>query len=319
MKPVLSILLVLLAAPVFAHPLDDRAQMASEVVIDSDYRLEYVIDFRYVSVLASYSEFSGGGMSRGLDADEDGFVSHAELKRRYNDLVDQLLMAFGIEVDGRMISLEPDFNAFLFENMDAPGEIDLTEPVPIDSFRIHYRFVFYWNAPRPLEPGGHEVTYFFNQQQSVIHTPSEQMIAFDARSTPRVRLTDVKYDDAMGAIPRLVFNWHVELPKVPVELGPPPPEGWRPPDQAVKEPGIDWQTGPPEPETVAQLVPAWLTLLAGAALAVYGLVSLIFMLVKGPPEGSVRSRVLFNRGLVILAGAVVAFGAMVRLEIIHPM
>ena len=308
-------LAILLAPVALAHPLDDRAQMASEVVIDSDYRLEYVIDFRYVSVLASYSEFSGGGMGRGLDADDDGFVSHAELKRRYNDLVDQLTMAFGIEVDGRMITLEPDFDRFQFENMDAPGAIDLAEPVPIDSFRIHYRFVFYWNAPRPLEAGSHEVTYFFNQQQSVIHTPSEQMIAFDARSTPRVRIADVTYDDGMGAIPRLVFHWTVDKPPRPEEVPTvvtPPPINIEPIDHPDDQPVTEL----PSPTGMGEL-PAWVALFVGVGLALGGIIKCVLAIVGRGAVGS-RNREFLMACLFVLAGVAVLLGAVVRIGLISP-
>ena len=308
MRLIALILVVVLAPVVLAHPLDDRAQMASEVVIASDSRLEYVIDFRYVDVLASYAEFSGGGTGRGLDADEDGYVSRAELKRRYNDLVDQLLFALAISVDGEVISLQPDFDRFVFENMNDPGAIDMTEPVATDTIRIHYRFVFSWDAPAPLTPGNHSVDYYFNGLQSVIHTPSEQMIAFDARVTPRQRLTDVTYDDAMGAIPRLVFNWGIDKPARPAEVQPkttPPPDNTSTPEPV---------TSLPAPTGVAEL-PAWLTLIAGGVLALFGLFSTARNAVR-PPTGKSRGRGVFGGLLFVIAGAAIVLGACVRLGLL---
>ncbi|MCA8937423.1 MAG: hypothetical protein KDB68_14585 [Planctomycetes bacterium] len=303
----------------FAHPLDDRAQMASEVVIVSDSRLEYVLDFRYVSVMASWSEFSGGNaMGGGLDANDDGLVTRDELKRRYNDLVDQMVFSLGISLDGSPIDLEPDFDRFLFENMDNPkATLDLDEGVPIDTFRIHYRFVFWWESPKALTPGRHEVEYYFTGQQTVVHTPEEQMIAFDARENPRERLKVVTYDKAMEAYPKLVFGWGVEGSKVPTIIDSSPPEGWMPPPESNFSPDTSWQPRlQDKPETVAELLPALFTLIVGCALALVGLVCVLRVLAKGAPEAKSRVTGLAWSGLLMLGGGVILLGACVRLGII---
>ncbi|MEZ5993865.1 MAG: hypothetical protein R3E76_16140 [Planctomycetota bacterium] len=300
----------------FAHPLDDRAQMASEVVIVSDSRLEYVLDFRYVSVMASWSEFSGGNaMGGGLDANDDGLVTRGELKRRYNDLVDQMVFSLGISLDGSPIDLEPDFDRFLFENMDNPkATLDLDEGVPIDTFRIHYRFVFWWESPKALTPGRHEVEYYFTGQQTVVHTPEEQMIAFDARENPRERLKVVTYDKAMEAYPKLVFGWGVTQPAAP----------------AVLKPGSDEQTVPvggeqppamltrnePPGDTEGGGVPGWLTLIAGIALGVGGLAQFLRSILK-PTPGRSRGRAILSSCLYLAASAVMVLGASYRLGILR--
>lgn len=299
----------------FAHPLDDQAQMASEVVIVSDSRLEYVLDFRYVSVMASWSEFSGGSaMGGGLDANDDGLVTRNELKRRYNDLVDQMVFSLGISLDGSPIDLEPDFDRFLFENMDRPeAAIDLDAGVPIDTFRIHYRFVFSWESPKKLTPGVHTVEYYFTGQQTVVHTPEEQMIAFDARKSPRQRLTNVTYDKAMEAYPKLVFDWDVKKSTALPEL----------------KPGLDKQVAPsesaPTPSFLTKDIPpqstegggiaGWLTLLAGVALGIGGLVLCLRCLFT-PPQRQSRKRSFLSGCLYLVAGGVMVLGASYRLGLL---
>lgn len=307
-------LLFLLAPAAFAHPLDDRAQMASEVVLVSDSRLEYVLDFRYANVMASWSEFSGGGgMNSGLDADGDGMVTRVELKRRYNVLVDEMAFSLGISVDGAPIDLEPDFERFVFENMDRPDSLlDLDSGVQTSTFRIHYRFVFWWESPQPLTPGAHKVEYYFTGMQSVVHTPEQQMIAFDARTEPRVRIEEVSYDKAMQAYPKLVFDWVVAArqPEPPVVTANPAgvTTAPRPEGDAIPVGG--------EPEGDLDLLPAWLTLIAGGVLALAGVLSGLRVLVKGAPEGKTRLRALAGAGLLVLAGGVILLGVMVRMGVI---
>jgi hypothetical protein len=195
-----TLILLLIGPALYAHPLDDKAQMTSEVVIVSDQRLEYVLHFRYVDSAASYAEVSGG-----LDGNNDGIVTAAELKRRFNVLVDELTFALTISVDGKPVALEPDFDRFLFQDMTRVGDLDLHDGVNVENIRIHYRFVFWWEAPKPLDAGDHRVEYVFNGLQTVVHTPAEQMVAFDARKSPRERMTAVSHSSV--GLPRLAFTW----------------------------------------------------------------------------------------------------------------
>ena len=295
-----AFLLLLFAPFLAAHPLDDQAQMLSEVVILDDQRIELVLDFHYLSVLASYSEFAGTLDKPGLDGNGDGEVSREELKRRFNLLVDDLTFAFGIDVDGVPVKLEADFERFRFRDMENPGTLDLSSPYPIHSTRIHYRFVFTWAAPEPLAPGDHRVEYYFSGHQTVVHTPSEQMIAFDARVEPRKRLSNTSYDVAMEVFPKLIFNWNVERqdwPVTPIVVAP------EPDPVPVEEAAA--------PEGIAEL-PAWLTLVAGALMALVGLSSAARRAFL-PIEGKRTFKPLMTALLFVFAGAAIVLGALVRL------
>ena len=310
-------LLILFAPCLAAHPLDDQAQMLSEVVIVDDQRLELVLDFRYLSVLASYSEFSGTLDSPGLDADGNGEVSADELKRRFNLLVDELTFAFGISVDGEPVQLEADFERFRFKDMENPGIVDFATPYPIHSTRIHYRFVFAWTADQPLSPGDHRVEYYFSGHQTVVHTPAEQMLAFDARVEPRVRLSDVSYDVAMQVFPKLIFTWKSNRRKLPIQPGEPIPEGWVAPPEEL--PSSDYG-GMQQREYVERdfwdYLPALLTLLAGSALALVGLLTAgRILIVNGrldkPDRKSPMMHILF-----VVAGIAIILGALSRLDLL---
>jgi hypothetical protein len=292
------IALFLLFAPVLAaHPLDDQAQMTSEVVLVSDQRLELVLDFRYVSVIASYSEFSGNLTSPGLDANGDGYVTREEVWQRFNLLVDEFAFSFGVSINGQRVKLTPEFDRFVFRDLEREGDIDLSSPYSIHSARIHYRFVFSWHAPEPLPAGDHRVEYFFSGMQSVVHTPAQQMIAFDARVQPRRRLTDTSYDLAMEAYPRLIFNWTVSHPpptQVAVTASDPPTDA---------------------PPTGLGELPAWLTLVAGVALALAGLATAARRAFV--PGGEGRSLKPFLTSLLyVFAGAAIVLAAMMRLDLL---
>jgi hypothetical protein len=301
-----ALILALLLAPLAAaHPLDDNAQLASEVVIVSDQRLEYVLDFRYVSVLASYTEVSGGITGQGLDANGDGMVTSAELKQRYNLLIDRLIFAVTFNVDGQQVSFEPDFERFLFADLNQPGVApDLAGGQPLDTLRIHYRFVFWWEPQQPLAPGPHRLEHIFSGEQSVIHTPDQQMVAFDARVQPRRRISDVSYDQDGLPFPRLSFQWTVKPPTPepqPVDTTPritPPPE-YVPPDQGST------------PEGIAEL-PAWLTFTAGLCMLLFGIGSAARRAFLPAKDG----RRLLGSMLVALAGAAIMLGALVRVGVI---
>jgi hypothetical protein len=235
-----ALILLLLAPAACAHPLDDKAQMTSEVVIVSDQRLEYVLHFRYVNSAASYAETSGG-----LDGNNDGIVTVEELKRRFNVLVDELTFALTITVDSKQITLEPDFERFLFQDMTRAGDLNLRDGVSVDNIRIHYRFVFSWDAGKPLAPGDHVVVYFFNGLQTVVHTPVEQMVAFDARKNLRERMTDVSHTSV--GLPRLTFNWNIaepiQIPDPPanrIELPERPPGPIKDDPESASVDGYPW-------------------------------------------------------------------------------
>lgn len=294
------LLLAVFAPCLAAHPLDDQAQMLSEVVIVDNRSLELVLDFRYLSVLASYSEFSGTADKPGLDADGNGEVTREELKRRFNLLVDEFAFSFGISVDGQPVALKAEFDRFRFRDMENSGEVTFDTPYPIHSTRIHYRFVFTWTGPQTLAPGAHRVEYYFSGYQTVVHTPSEQMIAFDARVQPRKRLTNTSYDVAMEVFPKLIFNWNVEgkqSPETPVVVEPKP-----------EPPPIEEA---PRPEGIAEL-PAWLTLVAGVVMALVGLGSAARRAFL-PTEGKRTFKPFLTALLFVFAGAAIVLGALVRL------
>jgi len=305
MRLIAFILAVLLAPLAAAHPLDDNAQLASEVVIVSDQRIEYVLDFRYVSVLASYTEVSGGITGQGLDANGDGRVTSAELKQRYNLLIDRLIFAVTFKVDGQPVNFEPDFERFLFADLNQPGvALDLAGGQPLDTLRIHYRFVFWWQPQRPLAPGPHRLEYIFSGELSVLHTPEQQMIAFDARVQPRQRLADVSFDQDGLPFPRLSFQWVVNPPKLevqPVDTAPriTPPPGREPLDDAAT------------PEGLAEL-PAWLTFTAGLCMLLFGIGAAARRAFLPSKDG----RKLLGALLVAVAGAAIMLGALVRVGVI---
>lgn len=301
MRLVALILAVLLAPVAFAHPLDDQAQMLSEVVIVDDSTLELMLDFRYLTVLASYSEFSGTPDKPGLDANDDGSITRDELKRRFNLLVDEFAFSFGLSVDGEPVALDADFERFVFEDMENAGKVDLNAPYPIHSARIHYRFVFTWKSAKPLAPGDHRIEYYFSGYQTVVHTPSEQMIAFDARVEPRKRLANTSYDVAMEVFPKLIFNWQVEQEASPVTevVVEPKPE----PTPAAEK---------PKPEGIAEL-PAWLTLVAGAVMALIGIGTAARRAFLPAATGTPVRKTIVTTLLFVLAGCAIMLGALVRL------
>jgi hypothetical protein len=281
----LATLILLLFAPVaYAHPLDDKAQMTSEVVIVSDQRLEYVLHFRYVDSAASYAEISGG-----LDGNNDGIVTAAELKRRFNVLVDELTFALTISVDSKPVSLEPDFDRFLFQDMTRVGDLDLNGGVSVENIRIHYRFVFWWDAGKPLASGDHVVEYSFNGLQTVVHTPVEQMVAFDGRIEPRERMTNVSHNSV--GIPKLTFQWSVAKPPQP--MVPPAsmpterPDGLPGPIEDDPYNGVPWDM--------------WAMLTLGGLLTVSGLATIIQALRKN------RRHLARGLSVAVIGVAVVAW------------
>jgi hypothetical protein len=277
-----ALLLLLFAPAVLAHPLDDRAQMASEVVIISDQRLEYVLHFRYLDATASFTEITGR-----LDADDDGFVTPAELKRRLNALVDDLVFPVTIRVDGERISLTPEFDRFVFQDLNRPG-IDPKAGVPTDNLRIHYRFVFSWDAPQPLAPRDHTVEYSFNGGMAVISDITEQMVAFDARENARHRINEVRHSSV--GIPTMSFVWNV------------PPTATEPlPNEPEPQPAPHGTVTVTEEPPAAPNIPAWLTLFAGVGLAMAGGAALA------------RRRRIGTGLLMVIGGVAVALVAAARL------
>jgi hypothetical protein len=284
----LALLLLLLGPAAFAHPLDDRAQMASEVVIVSDQRLEYVLHFRYVDALASISEISGK-----LDGDNDGVITAAELKRRFNLLVDELILPVSIRVDDAPITLSPEFDRFLFQDMNRTGPLDVEAGVPADNLRIHYRFVFSWDAGKSLAPGEHKVEYSFNSSLAVISAITEQMIAFDAREGARHRVNEVQHSSI--GLPTMTFMW-----KVVAASPQPTPEPEVPRPQPMPAP----ESPPAEPTAPdGSNIPAWLTMLAGIGVSLVGAVELL----------RARGRKRLSAAIMVPGGVAIALVAAFRL------
>lgn len=299
------ILISLLVAPVgvAAHPLDDRAQMDSYVLIAPGQRLEYVVNFRYVDAVASMSEFHNG-----LDANEDGYVNAGELHRRYLQLVDELMgFSIGFRFDGRRIDMQPDFDRFEFRDMNGRGTPSDQRGIEVSGVRIHYRFVFFWEPESPMPPGAYTVEYYFSGVQTVLHTPEEQMVALDGRERPQKRITDVRYDTAMEVFPKLIFDWRVPEPPQPTDENPP---------TTVEPPANDSAPTPAEPPPEAPRTPqglaAWLTFAAGLIMMLFGIGVAgrrAFVPAKDGRRIGLTGGVLFA-----LIGAGVALAALVRLE-----
>lgn len=298
---ILCLLVCLLVAPsALAHPLDDQAQMASEIAVQPGQRLKFTIDFRYLSAIASMTEFANG-----LDADMDGTVTPTELENRYEDLVNRLFMDIGFALNGERIYFEPDFDSFEFNDLNNTPRPPGVGGIPTADVRIHYRFVFWWAPDEELPPGEYTVEYRFSGTNSVLHTPEQQMVAIDDRKNPRERITDVRYEITMGVYPRLVFPWRIFEPAQP----------------SPDTPGIE--PAPPEPPVSAdppgalRELPAWLTFTAGLMLALYG-IGTAARRAFTPPKGKSPRVGFAGAMLFVLVGAAVMLAALVRLGHVPP-
>lgn len=280
----------------FAHPLDDKADMASSIAILDDTTLELALEFRYRDVRASYAELAAG-----LDRNQDGTVTRQEVKLRFFDIIDPLVLAITVNVGGRQATLEPDASRFEFRDLNnEAANVDAPEGIPTHSTRIFYRFVIVARASPGT--GLHEVEYFFSGPQAVVHSPATQMLVFDDRRG-RQPVPGARWDTDTGGMPRVRFAWQVG----PVSAAGPTVS------QAAEVAGAGDPDLPARSIGLGE-VPAWLTLLSGVGLAIAG-----FALVARRALGSARRGRLSNALMLLGAGVAIILGALMRLGYLRPL
>ncbi|MBK9975981.1 MAG: hypothetical protein IPP14_14505 [Planctomycetes bacterium] len=313
MKNLLA-LVCLLALPLSAHPLDDKAEVRSDVTLASGNSIEVSVEFRYSDVRASYTEFAAG-----LDRNQDGAVTRDELRLRFLDLVDPLSLALTVQVDGKPLALAPEFARFEFSDLNnAKASVDDEGGLPTYTSRIFYRFVF-TGVPEPVPAAGlHRVEFTFNTTQNVLHTPQQQMVPHDARPGA-APVQGAKWDHAQGGLARLSFDWPIADPNQPASNEPRNEPGNTPGNApASNTPASNTPAANTRPEAgpdgaeIAQRLPAILTLISGALMALIGL---------GTAASRLRDRKnrwARTRGplLVAFCGAAITLGAMLRLGLI---
>lgn len=284
-----AIIALLLTPALWAHPLDDKADMVSELALVSDSDIELALEFRYKDVRASYAEFAAG-----LDRNQDGAITRDELRLRLLDISDQTLMAISVNVAGKPVALAADMARFEFRDLNNAGaSVDAAGGMPVESSRIFYRFVYTGRAENTS--GAHELEYLLSGPQTVVHTPAVQMLVLDARGTRR-KLDDTRWDTHMG-MPRARAVWQVG------------PIATTPIATAAVEPAPA-SAEPEGPRAVGE-IPAWLTLIAGAGLTLAGAV----LVARRALDASRKGR-LTNALMLVFAGAAIVLGALMRLGII---
>ena len=293
MKHVFAI--CLFAAVAHAHPLDDRAEMTSEIVIEPEARLELAIEFRYKDVRASYAEFGAG-----LDRDRDGFITRAEVQQRYVELLDQMILALTVNVDGKPARIEAALERFAFADLDNSALQVGDEPLPTHSWRILYRFVFDCVPRETPAPGERRVEFLFSGTQTVVHTPRQQMLALDARQGHKP-VEGAKWDFAHGGLPRVSFPWRIEGPPQPAPA--PKPEA---------PPATNPQGRAETPSGFGEF-PAWLTLFSGVVLLFWGAILAIRRIAARPRGNFVSATMLLICGAAIVLGALMRVGYIGRL------
>ncbi len=272
-------LVLLMFAPLLhAHPLDDRADLMSEVRVVED-GLELWMQFRYKDVIGSYTEFRAG-----LDVDGDGTVTPNERNVRFRQQADEMALALVFTLDGKPLFMDPDFKRFALRDLERPNA-DPDAGMETTSARIEYEFVFTWQGK--LAPGLHRVEYSFTGVRNNVANAAIQMIAMDTRGTPRK--LEGTYDLQAHAFPRLTFDFEVKSQAV---ITPTPPTTPDAPPAPVKE------TPPLE-------LPQWLTLASGVGLLLAGVAVTGRSLWQKRKPGS---------GLLFMAaGAAITLAALVRL------
>jgi hypothetical protein len=269
------LLLLLFAAALHAHPLDDKADMQAQVRIASERELELTLEFCYRDVVAGYTEFRNG-----LDRDLNGTVTREEARRRFGELAPEVAFGIGLSLDGKALNLEPDFARFEFKDLDNPSA---TAEIDTSTARIMYRFVYTWIAAAPLAPGEHKIEFFFNGAQTVVHTPKQQLKAVDAQGNP----LPTDYDLALHAFPRLTATFAIAQP----HISPQPP--------STADESFNAPTGYGE-------MPGWLTFAVGGAIAVMGLALLARRVMRRTGSGIMACA-------LTLAGAAIVLGSLLKL------
>jgi len=147
-------------------------------------------------------------------------------------------------------------------------------------------------------PGANAVEYTISGAQ-VVHTPALQMLVFDARGT-RQKVENAQWDTQAG-MPRVRATW---------QIGPQQPAASVAPAKETSTPATPAGNEPQGPRPLGE-IPAWLTLAAGGALALAGVV-----LVARRALDNTRKGRLTNALLLVFAGAAIVLGALMRLGII---
>jgi hypothetical protein len=281
--------------------------MNCEIVILDGGRVELSIEFRYKDARASYAEFAAG-----LDRNGDGKITRTELDLRFVELVDPMLLAMTMNIDGKPAAMQADPDRFELADLNNPDAKLGAEAMPTNSWRIHYRFIFTSTPAAKLGPGEHKTEFFFNGTQSVIHKPEKQMLPIDARNG-RKPIENAKWDQATGGFPRVTFTWAIEgkgeaLPPANVPL--PSNESMPANNAPAASNAITEPTSTPLESTGPRgfgEVPAWLTFASGLALALYGLISGARRLAS-KPRGQLGAA-----AMLLLCGGAIMLGALMRL------
>ncbi|MHC4840564.1 MAG: hypothetical protein ACYTDT_06310, partial [Planctomycetota bacterium] len=147
--------IVCFALPLFAHPMDDKAEMQFEARVMADDGIELHFEFRYKDPVAVATELG----SR-LDLDGDGQFNQTEIRQR------------------EPVFAQPELDRCRFWDLENPNT-----PVTLDTSTFGYALVFTLGGKLDTPT---KIT--FSGQQSVVHTPALQMLAFDYRGPEPVQL-----------------------------------------------------------------------------------------------------------------------------------
>ncbi|MDC1142268.1 hypothetical protein OAU50_04190 [Planctomycetota bacterium] len=199
MKYALLALLIFLL-PLAAHPMDDKAEMQFEARVTATDRIELHFEFRYKDTFAVATELGAR-----LDLDGDGQFSDAEIKQRFLAHTDEILLGLAIETGGKAVFAEARLSRCRMWDLENP-----TSPATLDTSTFGYDLVFSLtgNFSGPIK-----IT--FSGQQSVVHTPALQMLAFDFRE-PTPQKLECRYSEERAVFPWMTF----EVPTRPLPIEP---------------------------------------------------------------------------------------------------
>jgi hypothetical protein len=294
MYRLLAILVLLAPTALFAHPLDDDAEMEAELHILSDTHIELRMEFRYAEGIPSYTEFRNG-----LDANLDGYVTPQEVRRRFVELGDEMTQGIFLSVGDTPLVMYPDFSRFEFKDINNP-DADLSEGLPTDTARIFYALVFVWQGPAP-QPGEHTIELFFNAPQTLVYEPRRQLLVFDHRPSEDSgdrRLLSVDYTPVQGVFPAVRSPWVIAPPPLPA-----PTVQDANPDADSSEPASTTSLRPPLPGNL----PPWMTLFIGGALVALG-AGLGFTRVVRKRGSWMTTALFLLAGSAVIAGTLIATG-----------
>lgn len=184
-------LILLLFLPMLsAHPLDDKAEMQLQVRITTGDKLELHFEFRYKDAVAVATELR----SR-LDLDSDGQFNDGEIQQRFLAHADETLLGLTISCNEETIFANYDIAKFRFWDLKNPDS-----PVNIDTAGFGYGLLFTAKVDTSAD-----IRITFSGTQTVVNIPARQMLAFDNRTQPPVKL-DVEYSDDLAVFPWMLFS-----------------------------------------------------------------------------------------------------------------